>query len=60
MARNNEQPPVAWDQLTPEQREAEFVRRRSSRARATALVLGGLVLLIFALAIAKIRAGHGM
>jgi hypothetical protein len=35
----------------------EFQRRRKSRAIATALILAGLVLLIFALAIAKIRAG---
>lgn len=42
--------------MTPEE-QAEFQRRRLSRAVATALVLGALVVLIFALAIAKIRAG---
>jgi hypothetical protein len=35
----------------------EFQRRRKSRAVATAIVLGALVVLIFALAIAKIHAG---
>jgi hypothetical protein len=49
--------PEAWQNMTPTEREREFARRRSSRARATAFVLAGLVLLIFALAIAKIRAG---
>jgi accessory gene regulator protein AgrB len=35
----------------------EFRQRRKSRAIVTAIVLAGLVILIFALAIAKIRAG---
>ena len=38
----------------------EFQRRRKARSIATAIVLVGLVVLIFALAIAKIRAGWGM
>ena len=42
--------------MTPgEQRE--FERRRNARALVTAIVLGALVVLIFALAIAKIKIG---
>ena len=42
--------------MTPEQRRA-FEQRRNARALVTAIVLGALVILIFALAIAKIRLG---
>lgn len=48
--------PFVWEQLTPEQ-QREFDRRKASRAVATAIVLGALVVLIFALSIAKIHAG---
>ena len=51
-------PPAAspWDALSPDQ-QREFGRRRRARATATAVVLGALVVLIFALAVAKIHAG---
>jgi predicted nucleic acid-binding Zn ribbon protein len=42
--------------MTPAEQQ-EFERRRKSRATVTALILGALVVLIFALAIAKIKIG---
>ena len=42
--------------MTPD--ELDLIRRRQrSRARVMAMLLGGLVLLIFAITIAKIRTG---
>ncbi len=42
--------------MTPSE-QTEFERRRKSRATVTAIILGALVILIFALAIAKISIG---
>ncbi len=42
--------------MTPSE-QTEFERRRKSRAVVTAIILGALVVLIFALAIAKIKLG---
>ncbi len=42
--------------MTPGE-QGEFERRRKSRAVVTAVILGVLVVLIFALAIAKIKIG---
>ena len=40
--------------------QAELVRRRQqARARIMALLLGGFVILIFFVAIVKIKEGHG-
>jgi hypothetical protein len=44
--------------MTPEDQNLIRSRQRS-RARVMALLLGGLVLLIFAISIAKIRMGMG-
>ena len=49
-------PPYERPSLTPEQ-EALIVRRQRGRALVMGLLLGGLVLLIFLVTIAKIKAG---
>jgi hypothetical protein len=49
-------PPFVWEQLSPEQ-QREFDRRKKNRSMVTAVILGALVILIFALAIAKIKIG---
>ena len=42
------------------QHDLDLVRRRQvGRARVTALLLGGFVVLVFLIAIVKIKAGHG-
>jgi len=45
------------DPTTPEF-EAEYRRRQKARARVTALVLGALVVLFFAIAFVRIANGH--
>ena len=49
-------PPFAFEQLSPEQQEMADARNRA-RARVMALLLGAFVLLIFAIAFVKIKAG---
>ena len=50
-------PPFAFEQLSPEQL-ALLQQRQRSRAIVMALLLGLFVILVFAIAIAKIKAGH--
>ena len=45
------------DRLTPEQEKVAVARRRQ-RSIVTALLLVAFVVLVFAIAIAKIRTGH--
>jgi hypothetical protein len=49
--------PFVWEQLSPEQRVLLGQRQRS-RSIVMASLLGLFVILVFAIAIAKIRAGH--
>jgi hypothetical protein len=50
-------PPFVWEQLPPGAQERRLAAQRRN-ARVVALVLGVLVALIFALAIAKIGGQH--
>ena len=49
-------PPFAFEQLSPEQQSMVEARNRA-RARVTALLLGAFVILVFAIAVVKIKAG---
>ncbi|WP_197417189.1 MULTISPECIES: hypothetical protein [unclassified Sphingomonas] len=47
------------DPLTPLQKSEAIRARQRARARVMALMLGGFCILMFAITIAKIRAGMG-